>query len=128
MLRLVAQDEAVLYQVLLDRADGPLYARICGRQETDGGHEQDGRVEHPGLVLFGHLHIRKRGKLPTAAGELDFVCASGASLDHPEDAVRAGYNVYGIERDGRVSFIEAHALDAAGRAFRPVAVGPSSRS
>ncbi len=61
-----------------------------------------------GLVLFGHLHVRVRCRL----GALDVVCASGAALEHPNDSVRAGYNVYELE-DGGVAGIEAHVLDRA---------------
>jgi 3',5'-cyclic AMP phosphodiesterase CpdA len=75
-----------------------------------------------GLVLFGHLHVRKHRKWPTVAGELDFVCASGAALDHPSDAIRAGYNVYEIDGAGQVVAIEARVLDADGRTWRHLAV------
>lgn len=65
-----------------------------------------------GLVLFGHLHKRVRCTLYA----LDVVGASGAALDHEHPAIRAGFNVYEIGADGRVA-IEAHILDADGRAF-----------
>ena len=63
-----------------------------------------------GLVLFGHLHVRVRHRLATAAGGLHVVAASGAGLDHPDLAVRAGYNEYTIGDDGRVTSVEAHVL------------------
>ncbi len=66
-----------------------------------------------GLVLFGHLHCRVR----CALRSLDVVGASGAALDHPGDAIRAGYNLYEVD-EGRVARIEAHVLDAAGGALR----------
>ena len=53
-----------------------------------------------GLVLFGHLHVRVRCVLQTAAGALDVIGASGAALDHPDSSVRAGFNLYEIDDDG----------------------------
>jgi hypothetical protein len=73
-----------------------------------------------GLVLFGHLHARVRHRLVTAAGALHAIAASGAGLDHPDPAVRAGFNVYTIDDDGRVSSIEAHVIAADGRTLVPV--------
>lgn len=63
-----------------------------------------------GLVLFGHLHVRVRCVLRTASGALDVVAASGAALDHPDPSIRAGFNLYEIEDDGRIATIEAHVL------------------
>ncbi|HVO11269.1 MAG TPA: metallophosphoesterase [Vicinamibacteria bacterium] len=68
-----------------------------------------------GLVLFGHLHSRVRCRL----GALDVVCASGAALDHPDDAVRAGYNLYEID-EGGVGRMEAQVVDPAGSGLRRV--------
>jgi 3',5'-cyclic AMP phosphodiesterase CpdA len=75
-----------------------------------------------GFVLFGHLHLRKRSTLHTAAGTLEVVCASGASLDHPSDAIRAGYNVYDVNEDGRIVSIAARVLEPDGLAIRDVAI------
>jgi 3',5'-cyclic AMP phosphodiesterase CpdA len=66
-----------------------------------------------GLVLFGHLHIRRHDRLRTTAGALDVVCATGASLDHPSDRVRAGFNRYEIDDAGRILSIETYVLDPA---------------
>ncbi|HEX8953665.1 MAG TPA: metallophosphoesterase [Polyangia bacterium] len=66
-----------------------------------------------GLVLFGHLHVRRRTRLTTAAGTLEVVCASGASLDHRDERVRAGFNLYTMQDDGEVSSVEAWVLDPA---------------
>jgi len=66
-----------------------------------------------GLVLFGHLHVRRRSRLSTAAGALDVVCASGSSLDHPDDRIRAGFNLYTLDDRGAVASIEAWVLDPA---------------
>jgi hypothetical protein len=70
-----------------------------------------------GVVLFGHLHYRMRCALSTEAGVLEVIGASGGALDHPNTAVRSGFNLYGIEDDGSLAFAEAHVLDAAGRGF-----------
>jgi 3',5'-cyclic AMP phosphodiesterase CpdA len=67
-----------------------------------------------GLVLYGHKHFRLRRTLATAAGHLDVIGASGAALDHPHGAVRAGFNLYEIGADGELASAEAHVLDAAG--------------
>jgi 3',5'-cyclic AMP phosphodiesterase CpdA len=68
-----------------------------------------------GLVLFGHLHVRVRRPLPTAAGRLVAIAASGAALDHPDPAVRAGLNAYAIDDDGRLVSADAHVLATDGR-------------
>ncbi len=67
-----------------------------------------------GLVLFGHLHVRVHRRLRTAAGALDAFAASSAALDHTDPAVRAGFNAYAIEDDGRVTCVEAHVIAADG--------------
>ncbi len=56
-----------------------------------------------GLVLYGHTHARVRCRLRTRLGSLDVVSASGAALDHPSDAVRAGFNRYDIGEDGSIA-------------------------
>jgi 3',5'-cyclic AMP phosphodiesterase CpdA len=66
-----------------------------------------------GLVLFGHLHVRVRCRL----GALDVVGASGAALDHPDDSVRAGYNLYELD-DGGLAGVEADVVDVAGGPLR----------
>lgn len=68
-----------------------------------------------GLVLFGHLHVRVRRSLDTAAGVLEAIGASGAALDHPHPAVRAGYNAYTLRDDGTVASAEAHVVASDGR-------------
>lgn len=73
-----------------------------------------------GLVLYGHLHLRLRGRLRTAAGVVDVVGASGAALDHPDPAVRAGFNAYAIGDDGSVAAPEAHAVARGGRTLERV--------
>jgi 3',5'-cyclic AMP phosphodiesterase CpdA len=70
-----------------------------------------------GMILFGHLHVRRYSRLPTDAGWLDIVCASGASLEHADDRVRAGFNLYTVEDDGAIGSIEAWVLDPASGGF-----------
>jgi len=71
-----------------------------------------------GLVLFGHLHVRVRCVLKTAAGALDVVAASGAALDHPDSSIRAGFNLYEIDDHGRIATVEAHVFDPEGGTLR----------
>jgi len=70
-----------------------------------------------GLVLFGHLHVRRFSQLATVAGTLDVICASGAGLDHRDERVRAGFNLYTIQDNGEVSPGEAWVLDPASLEF-----------
>ncbi len=64
-----------------------------------------------GLVIYGHLHERRQAKLTTPHGVIDVVCATSAALDHADDRMRAGYNLYTLEGDGRAHTIEAMVLD-----------------
>jgi 3',5'-cyclic AMP phosphodiesterase CpdA len=76
-----------------------------------------------GLVLFGHLHIRKRAVLPTSAGHLDLVCATSAALDSTSDDARAGYNTYEIDDAGRIEAIDTCVISEDGRTMRQLALG-----
>jgi 3',5'-cyclic AMP phosphodiesterase CpdA len=82
-----------------------------------------------GLVLYGHLHVRRRARLTTAAGYLDVVCATAAALDHPDDDIRAGFNLYELADDGRIASIGARVLGPSGSDFRsaslPVTTEPA---
>jgi hypothetical protein len=69
-----------------------------------------GRLAH-GLVLFGHLHVRVRCRLPTPTGMLDVIGASGAALDHPDGSIRAGFNLYEIGEDGGLASAEAYVIE-----------------
>lgn len=75
-----------------------------------------------GLVLAGHLHLRVRRTMKTNTGSVDVICASGAALDHDDSRIRAGFNLYQIEDDGRLSSVEAHVLDSTGRALQVTAL------
>lgn len=64
-----------------------------------------------GLVLYGHTHVRVRCQMPTAAGSLDVIGASGGALDHPDDAVRAGFNEYRFDANGDVLSVNSYVVD-----------------
>ncbi len=80
-----------------------------------------------GMVLFGHIHLRVRCRLRTAAGSLDAIAASGAALDHPNDSVRAGFNRYEIDDDGRMVSAEAHVVDPGGCSLQRVSIPETTR-
>lgn len=83
-----------------------------------------------GLVLYGHIHVRQRGRLATASGSLDVVSATAAALDHADDRIRAGFNLYELDDDGRIGSIETRVLDESASGFRRLAlpVTPESAS
>lgn len=64
-----------------------------------------------GLLLYGHLHIRRHHALRTGAGMLNALCATAAGLEDPSPRVRAGFNLYELDDDGQVARIEAHVLE-----------------
>lgn len=53
------------------------------------------------------------------------MCAGSPALDHPSDAVRAGYNLYEIDFEGRIVRAEAYVLDPGASAPRPVGLTES---
>jgi 3',5'-cyclic AMP phosphodiesterase CpdA len=73
-----------------------------------------------GLVLYGHLHVRASRRLATACGALDAGGAGGAAIDHADPAVRAGFNAYTVDDDGRCVSAEAHVVAPDGRALRRI--------
>jgi 3',5'-cyclic AMP phosphodiesterase CpdA len=75
-----------------------------------------------GLVLFGHLHVRVRRPLSAGAAGVVAFGASGASLDHPDPAVRAGFNAYAWDDGGRLVAAEAHVLAPDGCTFNRVSL------
>lgn len=81
-----------------------------------------------GLVLYGHVHVRVRHLLRTAAGALDVIGASGAALDHPNPSVRAGFNAYSIDDDGSVASAEAYVVVPGGGTLErmPLSGSPGS--
>ncbi len=76
-----------------------------------------------GLVLFGHVHVRRRWTLRTASGSLDVIAASGAALDHQDASVRAGFNLYTIDDDGNLASAEAWVIDPVRAGFQRHAIG-----
>jgi hypothetical protein len=66
-----------------------------------------------GLLLHGHLHERIQRPLETSRGQVHSVGATSASLEHEDEAKRAGFNVYDIDDEGTVKRIEAHVFDPA---------------
>ena len=77
-----------------------------------------------GLVLYGHTHVRVRCRMKTRNGSLDVVSASGAALDHPSHAVRAGFNRYDISDDGSIADPCCWVFGDGGGAFRPIELRP----
>lgn len=75
-----------------------------------------------GLVLYGHTHVRVRCHIPTAAGSIHVVSASGAALDHPDDAVRAGLNEYHFDADGGIDSVDSHVVDPSDLSLRSTAI------
>ncbi len=70
-----------------------------------------------GLVLFGHIHVRRRWTLPTSSGTLDFIAAGGAALDHQDASVRAGFNLYTVDIGGNLASVEAYVVHPGGGGF-----------
>lgn len=64
-----------------------------------------------GVVLSGHVHVRRRWTLRTASGTLDVIAAGGAALDHPDASVRAGFNLYTVDDRGNLASVEAYVVD-----------------
>ena len=63
------------------------------------------------VVLFGHLHVRRRWTMRTASGAVELIAASGAALDHEDASVRAGFNLYEVDDDGTLASVEAYVID-----------------
>ncbi|MGE5812988.1 MAG: metallophosphoesterase family protein, partial [Acidobacteriota bacterium] len=80
-----------------------------------------------GIVLFGHLHVRRRCTLSTPAGTIDVIGASGAALDHPDPAIRAGFNLYVMDDSGRLASVEAHVLDPVRGGFETRCINHSTQ-
>jgi 3',5'-cyclic AMP phosphodiesterase CpdA len=64
-----------------------------------------------GLVLHGHLHRRQSKILSSDRSRVQVVGATSASLHHHDADRMAGFNVYEIESDGRVSCVDARVFD-----------------
>lgn len=79
-------------------------------------------VTADGLVLHGHLHRRQSKDLSVARAGIKVIGATSASLHHENVDKMAGFNVYEIEDDGRVSEIMARVFDAEKDSFSNAAV------
>jgi 3',5'-cyclic AMP phosphodiesterase CpdA len=75
-----------------------------------------------GIVLFGHLHVRRRYTQRTVSGRLEAIGASGAALNHPDRSIRAGFNQYAIDDAGSLASAEAYVVDPNNGGFerRPI--------
>ncbi|MBX3191446.1 MAG: metallophosphoesterase [Labilithrix sp.] len=71
-----------------------------------------------GLLLHGHLHVRRQRSLGTPLGELLAIGATSASLVHENEHKMAGFNLYEIEESGAIGKVEAHVLDPEREVFR----------
>lgn len=80
-----------------------------------------------GIVLFGHLHVRRRCTWSTPAGTIDVIGASGAALDHRDSAIRAGFNLYVVDDSGSLASVEAHVLDPVRGGFDKRCINQSAR-
>lgn len=70
-----------------------------------------------GLVLHGHLHVRRQRALALPSSEIISCGATSASLEHENQDKMAGFNLYEIDDDGAITTIEAHVLDSRCHAF-----------
>ncbi len=79
-----------------------------------------------GVVLFGHLHVRRRCSLRTPTGTIDVIGASGAALDHRDSSIRAGFNLYVVDDRGSLASVEAHVLDPLRGGFEMRRIEPTA--
>jgi 3',5'-cyclic AMP phosphodiesterase CpdA len=70
-----------------------------------------------GLLLHGHLHVRRKRALGTPVGELLSIGATSASLHHDHEHKMAGFNLYEFDEAGALGNVEAHVLDASTDSF-----------
>jgi 3',5'-cyclic AMP phosphodiesterase CpdA len=79
-----------------------------------------------GLVVHGHLHRRVRRSVRTIAGSIPAVGATSASLQHPDEARVAGFNVYEIDDAGSVTHVDAHVFEPEHGTFRSRPIASTS--
>ncbi len=80
-----------------------------------------------GIVLFGHLHLRRWCTFRTPAGTIDVIGASGAALDHRDSAIRAGFNLYVVDDSGNLASVEGHVLDPVRGGFEKRCIDRTAR-
>jgi 3',5'-cyclic AMP phosphodiesterase CpdA len=94
---------------------------LRGLDDADALIAKLAKVER-GLLLHGHLHVRRKRALETPVGELLSVGATSASLDHHHEHKMAGFNVYELDDTGKLVNVEAHVLDTKNDTFHIEAV------
>lgn len=72
---------------------------------------------HRGLLLHGHLHVRRKRALGTPAGEMLAIGATSASLHHENEHKMAGFNLYEFDDSGALGTVEAHVFDPVALSF-----------
>ncbi|CAN5921415.1 metallophosphoesterase [soil metagenome] len=72
---------------------------------------------HRGLLLHGHLHVRRKRALGTPAGEMLSIGATSASLHHENEHKMAGFNLYEFDDSGALGTVEAHVFDPVALSF-----------
>jgi 3',5'-cyclic AMP phosphodiesterase CpdA len=68
---------------------------------------------HRGLVLHGHLHVRRQ----RALGGMVSIGATSASLHHDNEHKMAGFNLYEFDDAGALGAVEAHVFDPVAESF-----------
>lgn len=91
-------------------------AFVRGLSDADALIARVGGLER-GLLLHGHLHVRRQSALGTPLGELLSVGATSASLDHEHEHKMAGFNLYEFDDAGALGRVEAHVLDTKTEGF-----------
>jgi 3',5'-cyclic AMP phosphodiesterase CpdA len=83
---------------------------IEGLWDADALIAEFAKIRH-GLVLHGHLHVRRSTGIATEAGEMLSVGATSASLHHAHEHKMAGFNLYDFDATGVLRSLEAHVFD-----------------
>ncbi|APS00005.1 metallophosphoesterase family protein [Pajaroellobacter abortibovis] len=87
----------------------PTKAWLAGLEDANKLMSRLDRVAH-GIILHGHLHSRQHQIHPTQTGLLHVLGTTSASLDHPDDKKRAGFNMYELSEEGTIKKIETYIL------------------
>ena len=70
-----------------------------------------------GVLLHGHLHVRRQSTLVTPMGELLSIGATSASLHHEGIHQMAGFNLYEFDDTGALGNVEAHVFNPTADTF-----------
>lgn len=124
LTRILAHDEVkkrmpvILLHHPVHNPPSKVKAFVEGLWDADKLIEKVAGLER-GLLLHGHLHIRRQRALGTPVGELLSVGATSASLDHDHEHKMAGFNLYTFDdATGKLDGVEAHVLDVSADRFR----------